>query len=679
MSDISTPRHQRPTKLAKFLFGCPYYPEHWTPAERAEDPKRMAAAGMNVVRMAEFAWDRIEPRREQLDFSLFDQTIAALAAEGIDTILCTPTATPPRWLTIDHPEWMRVDESGRRMGHGTRQHCCTNNLAFRAESRRITQAMAEHYKDNPHVIGWQTDNELHCHFNECFCDACAAGFRQWLAGKYGTIAALNAAWGNAFWALTYDSFDQVPLPYPSSRPAYPNPTHELDYFRFLSDGTIAFQREQVAILRAAAGRWWVTHNGLFRHIDYWKFTEDLDFLGVDIYPGFAGNQPAGALCTALWAETCRAVTGGFIVPEQQGGPGGQKPYIHLNPQPGQMRLWAWQSIANGADGMLHFRWRTCRFGAEEYWCGILDHDNIPRRRYEEFSREGADLKRIGGRILHTVKDVQAGVLIENDQDEACTTLHLGLPRCRDQANVAYGELWKRHMPVGLVHTADAFDGLRLVVLPSMPMMDDGLAGRLRAFVEGGGVLIVTARTAIKDRNNQVIAQTPPGALAELCGATVEEFGRLEEGELTLRMMSTIVPAGQGYEVLKLRGASAAATWQAPADGSPCAATGQPGVAVHHVGKGVAVYVGTYLSEHNVAAVTDLALSYATIRPLAKAAEYVEVTRRTGGGRALTFVLNHYAAPQTVRGLPNGKALLGNQPREGEVELPAWEVAVIEEE
>jgi len=678
MPEPPTPRHQRPTRLKRFLFGVPYYPEHWSEADRAPDAERMAEAGVNVVRMAEFAWDRIEPRPGEYDFSLFDETIERLGAVGIDTILCTPTATPPRWLTAGHPEWMRVDEAGRRMDHGTRQHCCTTNEGFRTESRRITGAMAEHFAGHARVIGWQTDNELNCHFSECFCEACRAGFREWLRRKYGGIDALNAAWGNAFWALTYDGFEQVPLPYPSSRPAYPNPSHELDYYRFLADAVREFQRQQVEELRAANPNWWVTHNGLFAHVDYWRFTEDLDFLGVDVYPGFAGNAPGDAVWAAVTNERCRAVSGGYIVPEQQGGAGGQKPYLHRTPQPGRMRLWAYQSIAHGADGVMHFRWRTCRFGAEEYWGGILDHDNVPRRRYEEFRREGAELTFIGGQILHTVELVRAGVLIDTDQDEAAAALHLGLPRPREQAQVAYGELWRRHLPCGLVHAADSFEGLELLVLPSLPMMDDDLAGRLRAFVEGGGVLLVTARSAIKDRGNRVIAETPPGLLSELCGVTVEEFGRLDEGELGFRLGGITVPSGRGYEILRPGGAEIAATWDAPGDGSPHAAAGQAAVTVHDFGVGAAICVGTYLGEGNAAAVMDLAVSRAGLLPLAEAPECVEVTRRLAADRALTFVLNHSPQGQVVGGLPKGVDLLTGTPCDGQMDLGAWEVAVIEE-
>lgn len=215
------PRHQRPTGLKKFLFGCTYYPEHWTDADRAEDPSRMAEAGVNVVRMGEFAWDRMEPEAGKVDFAFFDEQIARLGAAGVSTIMCTPTATPPRWMTAEHGDWMRIDEAGKHMDHGTRQHCCTTNEQFRAESRRITWAMAEHFAGNPHVVGWQTDNELYCHMSICFCPSCAAGFQEFLREKYGTIDRLNAAWGNAFRCFPITASTRSRCPTPAAGPPCP--------------------------------------------------------------------------------------------------------------------------------------------------------------------------------------------------------------------------------------------------------------------------------------------------------------------------------------------------------------------------------------------------------------------------------------------------------------------------
>lgn len=676
---MTTPRHQRPARIGRFLFGAPYYPEHWSPADRAEDIDRMLAANVNTVRMMEFAWDRIEPARDAFDFALFDETIATLHEADIDTILCTPTATPPRWLTAENEEWFRVDSEGNRMAHGSRQHCCTNNLAFRAESRRITAVIAEHFANTPGVIGWQTDNEFYCHVSECYCPACQAGFQQWLAEKYGSIDKLNHAWGTAFWAQTYDEFSQVPLPYPASRPAVPNPSHELDWTRFLSDSVRAFQREQVRLLRQANADWWITHNGLFKHIDYWTFTEDLDFLAVDVYPGFGADTPDGSAWATLKNQQTRAASGSFIVPEQQGGAGGQKPALHPAVPPGRMRLWAWQSIANGADGMLHFRWRTCRYGAEIYWNGILDHDNIPRRRYDEFAQIGSDLQAAGPALLGTVQDVRVAILTETDQIEAHKTQPNGLPGPEDVTVAAWQFLQRNHYPVGLVETRDSFAGLELIVLPSMPLIDEDLTARLDAFVRGGGTLLVTARSAVRDRNNHVLPITPPGPLAGLLGMTCEEFGRLvEPGRMSFDLAGQDVPSGESYENLKPTTAEILASWNPLPAGAPSAAAGEPALTCHRMGKGAAFYLGTYLTAGNASALLGRVLAETTIQPLASADGSVEITRRIADGRALRIVLNHSPRPQTVTNLPAGEDLLTDQPCTGELALPPYGPAVLRE-
>jgi len=671
------PIHQRTSKLDRFLFGCPYYPEHWTEAERKNDAALMAAAGVNIVRLAEFAWDLIEPRRNAFDFSLFDNTIRILGKKGVRTMLCTPTAAPPRWLTQGHDDWMRVDADGRRMAHGSRQQCCTNNPQFRAQSRRITAAMARHFARNPHVAGWQTDNELFCHFSECYCTACANAFRQWLRKKYGTIAALNTAWGTRFWSQTYSSFAEVALPY-AQRPTYPNPSHLLDYYRFLSDGVIEFQREQVAILRRANSSWWITHNGLFGHIDYWKFSRDLNFMGVDVYPGFAAKHPDNFFQAALSHEDARAVSGTFIVPEQQSGAGGQRPYLHETPQPGQMRLWAYQSIAHGADGILHFRWRTCRFGAEIYWNGILDHDNVPRRRYREFAQEGEEFNRIGSSILGTSVLVKAAVLLETEQDEAHDTMHMGLPYPREQRSLIYAEMLRRHLPAGVVHAYDSFDGLDLIIIPSFELMDSALAGRLEAFARSGGTVVAAARTATRDRNNQVIASTPPGMLSGLFGCSVEEFGKLASPELVIAAGRKKIEAGGAYEILRLSTAKALGMWETRRDKGPHAAPGTPAIAVNRHGKGFAVYIGTYFSAANVAALTDIILSKAAVRALGTADDCVEITCRHADGRKVYFALNHYPEPKSVSlSVKGGTELISGNKVGRKIRLPAYGVAVVE--
>lgn len=680
MPDTNVPRHQRSTKLKKFLFGAPYYPEHWEAADRELDGQRMKDAGVNVARMAEFAWDVIEPSRDHFDFSLFDETIETLSQYGVDSFLCTPTATPPRWLTAGKPEWLRVTADGVRMQHGSRQHVCTNNEAFRAESQRITRAMAEHYRDNPNVIGWQTDNELNCSISVCYCDTCRRDFQNWLEQKYQNIDELNRRWGNRFWSQTYTRFDQIELPRPGGRPAPGNPTQALDFSRYLSDGVIRFQAEQVAILREVQPNWWITHNGTFRKIDHWDFVEDLDFYAVDIYPGFADIGPENFFWASLQNESARTSSGGYIVPEQAGGAGGQMDYMNQTSEPGQMRLWAYQSIACGADGILHFRWRTCRFGAEIYWNGILDHDNKLRRRYEEFAQEGRELQKIGPAILGSVKEVKIGILCDYLNREMYESQTNGFPSPKGQIQALFSQGAWRHLPIGVLDPRDSFAGMEILVLPTHMAEDLELTSKLEAFVEAGGTLLVTARSYTRSEDNFVLPVTAPASLRNLLGISREEEGRLLEGmdefTMTTTRGETLMGVG-GYEILKLHGAESVADWNVGVEGRhPHPAQGQCGLSVNTFGQGKAFYFGSYINKENVGTILDLLLEASPVAPQASAAAAVETAIRHKPGQRLLFLLNHTLEAQTVTDIPTGTDLLSEQPMGNCVELEPYGVRII---
>lgn len=668
--------HRRPANVPRFLYGVVYYPEHWDEETRRLDPERMAAAGLNVVRMAEFAWDRMEPAEGRFEFDFFDDAIARLGRHGIATILCTPTATPPRWLTLKHPEVLRVDVRGARMEHGSRQHACHASPVFRDYSRRITSELAGHFRDNPHVIGWQTDNEFHCHFSECHCDNCQQAFREYLHRRFnGSIEALNEAWGNAFWALTFGSFEEIVTP--RQRPAYPNPAHELDYYRYLSDAVTRFQHEQVALLRHAQPRWFVTHNGTFGHIDYrGRFQEDLDFHGHDVYPMFDADPAERPASQAFGLDRVRALSGNFIVPEQQAGPGGQKPYLHDTPEPGEMRQMVYASLARGADSLLHFRWRTCRFGAEEYWCGILDHDNVPRRRYSEVRQTGLELQAVGPALLGTAVHIDVAVAAgDMHVDDAHTTLSLGLPGHGDVARRIHRRLFRDGYAVGCVHPEDDLAGVKLYIVPHWAMFNAAWVANLERFASEGGTLVIGARTATRNGNNQVVAGTIPGCLRALTGVSVEEYGR--QNKPAARPLRLAAPDGREaptdlwYEQLALHGAEALANWRGRhLDGAPA-------VAVRRHGKGHVVYVGTYLTEPVVDLLLPDLLRLSALHPLwTSAPAGVQVVRRDGLGRRLWFFLNHTDEPVTVPITPVGRNLLDESSTGGPLRLERHGVAVI---
>ncbi|MBS1368407.1 MAG: beta-galactosidase [Lentisphaeria bacterium] len=638
---MRTLSHRNRNVFDRFYYGAAYYPEHWSDADRQADIALMKAARFNAVRMGEFAWDRLEPREGEFDFSFFNEQIAMLDRHGIKTFFCTPTAAPPRWLSKKHPEILRIDGEGRSMKHGSRQHACTTNELFREYSRRITSAVAENFRRNPGVIGFQTDNELHCHFSCCHCPACEAGFRQWLERKYRHIDALNLAWGTSFWAQTCDGFDDVEIP-SEMRPAYANPGALLDFQRFSADAVADFQAEQIEILRAANPEWKIFHNGIMGVVDYrGRFGQELDITGFDSYPFFTENESDRPWRHAYSLDRVRSMGGSFIIPEHQSGPGGQPPYLHQTPEPGELRLMVYRSILHGAEALLYFRWRTCRFGAEEYWCGILDWNNIPGRRYEEVRQTGDEL----AALVPAVRDsrIRIDVAIaagDNDANYAHSIYSLGLPAPEEAALSIYKEYFQHHYAVGLIHPSDDLSGVKLYFLPHWEIIDRAAAENLAAYVDNGGVLVIGCRSGSRDEFNRIVAEPFPGILAGLAGATVGEFGKLPSGREDPRRHSFClngvqVEGERFYETLVPRSAETVACWQTRF------LKGAPAVTRRRTGQGLVYYVGTYLMDGVLAGLRPELDRAAGVEPLiAGAPAVLEISeRRLSDGTRLKVMMN----------------------------------------
>ena len=674
--------HRTPLPVDRFWFGAPYYPEHWSAADRTRDAQWMADAGFNVVRMAEFAWDRIEPREGVFDFSLFDDTLDRLRRKGISAIMCTPTATPPRWLTRRYPEWLCVDADNNVMQHGSRQHCCQTSETFRSHSRRITRAMAEHYRNHPGVVGWQTDNEIYCHFAECHCEFCQEAFRAFVWRKFdGDIAALNAAWGTAFWSQSYTSFEEILTPR-QKKPAIENPAQRLDYCRFLDWRATRFQREQVEILRGTQRAWFVFHNGCFDHVDYrGPFVKDLDFLAYDTYPMFNVDPEHRAFIQAHRLDRTRCYSGNFFVPEHQSGPGGQGTYFHDNPEPGEVRLMTYVSIARGADSLMYFRWRTCRFGAEEYWCGILDHDNVRRRRYEEVRQTGKEVRRVGPAVLGTSVHIDCAVAGgDYDVRHAEQTASFGLPDTDSQIGFGvHREFLSAGYAVGVVHPDDDLSGIKAYVIPHWALFDPDWVPALETYVRGGGVLVVGARTATRDMNNNVVPESIPGCLRTLTGVTVKEYGRRNASQsrmMRLRMGKATADTESWYEVLDCDGgATPLAVWEGRH------LDGEAAVSVRRVGKGRVIYVGTLLTSEITALLMPKIVKWSGLKPLwPDAPRGVQVVLRKGRGKRVWFFLNRADDAATISATPKGTDLLsGRKCNGGAVTLPRYGVKVVQED
>ncbi len=676
MGAASPLSHRRPIHTERFHFGAAYYPEHWEPEYLKRDAQRMREAGFNLVRLAEFSWHLLEVEEGRFDFAWLDHAISVLAEEGIDSMLCTPTAAPPRWLTRRYPQVLREDAHGRRMQHGSRQHASHFSEEFRVCSRHISEAMAQHYARNEHVLGWQTDNEFHCHFAEDHCEAAQQAFRDFLKLKYqGDLHALNHAWGTGFWAQHVDSFDDILTPR-AEAPTHQNPSQVLDYQRFLSWGVTRFQQEQVEILRRANPEWWITHNGCFGSIDYrGPFTEELDFLSYDSYPFFDLDPGQRRFSHSFNLDYVRAYSGNFMVLEQQSGPGGQTGYLHDTPEPGELRRMAYASIAHGADGLLFFRWRSCRFGAEEYWCGILDHDDVPRRRYREVKQLGEELQRIAPELLGSSVHIDVAVAaVDFDAQAAHHALHHGLPGPRQAAEELHRVFHEQGFATGVVHPAEELSGISLCVIPHMPLFKAEWVPGLEAWVREGGTLVVGPRTATKDEHNQVLAETAPGCLRELCGVQVQEMGRQNRPDLrplTLELGGEELQSDRWYEQLQVdEGVDCLARWNSRH------LSGSAAISCRRLGEGRVIYSGSWLNAELMQMLIRWLQNEAGLMIPESLAPGVErVIRKHPDGRELHLYLQH-GEEAAYLSLPAGmKSLIGDVDARGGIRLEASGVCV----
>ena len=241
----------------RLKIGVDYYPEHWDKGLWKNDVKLMKEAGVNIVRMAEFAWGRLEPSEGVYSFGWLDEIISFFAEAGIEVFLCTPTSTPPQWLFEKYPEVIQVDRNKNRIPTGIRGHRCLNSPVYRKLAEKIIIKMVERYKDNKYVTGYQIDNELEA--NHCFCPVCEDQFRQWIIGKYGTIENLNKAYGNNVWSGEFSSFSQVKPPY-GEHQQWLNPSHTLDFNRFASDSTADYVEFQYSLVKSIDKNALVTTN-----------------------------------------------------------------------------------------------------------------------------------------------------------------------------------------------------------------------------------------------------------------------------------------------------------------------------------------------------------------------------------------------------------------------------------
>ncbi|RIH89965.1 Beta-galactosidase [Meiothermus luteus] len=522
------------------MLGVCYYPEHW-PCERwAEDARRMRELGLTYVRIGEFAWSRIEPEPGRFTWAWLDEAIETLGQAGLRVVLGTPTATPPKWLVDRHPDILAVDKEGRVRGFGSRRHYSFSSRVYREEARRIVTLLAQRYGQNPHVAGWQTDNEYGCHdTTRSYGPEDLRAFREWLQARYKDIDALNEAWGNVFWSMEYRSFEEIGLPNQTVTEA--NPAHWLEFYRFSSEQVASFNRMQVEILRAHSPGRFVVHNfmGYTPDFDHFKLAQDLDIAGWDSYPlGFTDMDVLP--CTeeekiryartghpdmaAFHHDLYRGVKPRWWVMEQQPGPVN---WAHHNPSPapGMVRLWTWEALAHGAEVVSYFRWRQFPKAQEQFHAGLNRPDFEPDVGFFEAKQVAEELQNLGS--LPPSGPAPVALVFDYEADWVFSIQPQGKEFVyRDLVWRFYQALRRLGLDVDFVSPGADLSPYRMVVVPSLPIVREAALRALQAFT---GPLILGPRSGSKTESLGIPPSLPPGPLQELLPLKVVRVESLPPG------------------------------------------------------------------------------------------------------------------------------------------------------
>jgi beta-galactosidase len=521
--------------------GVCYYPEQWPRAMWADDARRMVELGITHVRIAEFAWSRMEPRAGEFAWQWLDEAIDTLAKAGLKLVLGTPTASPPKWLVDAYPEILPVRADGTRWNFGSRRHYDISSDIYRRECARIVTAMAKRYGRHASVVAWQTDNELGCHETvPSYSGAALARFQAWLRHRYETIDALNEAWGNVFWSMEYPSFDAIGLP--NLTPTDANPIHLLDFRRFMSDEVASFHREQIDVLREHAPDAELLHNfmGFFTTFDHYRFAADnaIDVAAWDSYPiartesiALPEEQKARYARTAhpdvsaFDHDRYRGVGAGrFWVMEQQAGPVN---WASWNPVParGMVRLWAYEAFAHGAELVSYFRWRQCPYAQEQMHSGL----NLPNN---ELSPGGIEVQRAareiaGSTALSTLAaPTRAAVALVFDYETQWMFEIQRQGKGFDYQTLVfdyYESLREIGLDVDIVSSRADFSGYKLVVVPSLAVIDDALVEQI---AHSDAQWVFGPRSGSKTRAFAIPGELPPGALQRVLPIQVLEVETL---------------------------------------------------------------------------------------------------------------------------------------------------------
>jgi len=636
------------------LMGTAWYPEQWPEARWEEDLRMMEAAHLSVVRIAEFAWFRMEPSEGRFDFDWLERAIRLAEKHHLPVVLGTPTAAPPAWLTSKYPDTLRAETDGRRVTHGGRAQGSVTSVRYREFRRRIAEQMALRFGHDPNVIGWQIDNE-YCYAFMSYDDDARRQFQDWLKAKFGSLDSLNRHWTTAYWSENYDDWSEIPIPVGAH-----NPGLMLEWKHFVTEAWNRYQKDEIDLIRQHAdARQFTTGNFLgagFDGFDHYVMAGPLTFASWSNYVGSGHLDP-------LWNGLSHDFIRGFKrqnlwVMETQPGSVNWSP-LNNSLNKGEVRAMAWHAVGRGADAVLYWQWRSALNGQEQYHGTLVGPDGAAVPVLEEVSQLGAEFAKAEAAFRGT--SVVSQVAILHDHDSRWAVEWQKHNSNYDQLGILksyYRALRKTAQSIDIVSPYVDLQGYKLVVAPSLNVIPEALANHLAEYVRGGGHLVLGPRAGMKDEYNSLLTQRQPGFLVPVLGGRVEQYYALEKsfpvtgtwgtGEATV-WGELLKNTASDAEVLLRYGRSNG--WL----------DGQPAVFTRPYGKGRITYVGCVLDDALVTAASQWMLQKSGVSSaFGPVPDTVEVGRRVGDGKQVFVLINfgqesqHVGLPRPMKSLLDGK-------------------------
>ena len=593
---------------ARIWYGGDYNPDQWPEEVWDDDVRLMKKAGVNLVSVGIFSWAKIETSEGVYDFDWLDRIINKLGEAGIAVDLASATASPPMWLTQAHPEVLWKDYRGDVCQPGARQHWRPTSPVFREYALKLCRAMAEHYKGNPYVVAWHVSNEYGCHNRFDYSEDAERAFRKWCEERYGTIDAVNDAWGTAFWAQRMNDFTEIVPPRFIGDGNFMNPGKLLDFKRFSSDALKAFYVAERDALAEITPDLPLTTNFMVSAagsvLDYDDWGREVDFVSNDHYfiPGEAHLDEL-AFSASLVDGIARKDP--WFLMEHSTSAVNWRP-VNYRKEPGQLVRDSLAHVAMGADAVCYFQWRQSKAGAEKFHSAMVPHAGEDSAVFRDVCELGADLNTLADNGLLGTKLAKSKVAVVFDYESEWASEHTATPTQKvhhvDEPLQWFRALADHGVTADVVPVRGAWDDYEMVVLPSVYLLSGETTRRVRDYVVGGGRLVVTYYTGISDERDHVWLGGYPGSIRDVVGVRVEEFMPMGDDFPGVPDCLGLSNGAVAHDIADVIGSvdGTATVLETFKDDPWTGMDGAPAIVAHTFGEGRSVYVGARLGRDGIA-------------------------------------------------------------------------------